>query len=613
MPQYSSTTTTPGGLTVTAVEDTETGQTTYTATTASGVSASKTVPNGTPPNSSDLLTAHNLTGVGDGVSGLFAQLSSSGATDIGSPSAAMGAVATVTREVNTQAKKAQAAATATDTAAPAAPTPPTPVTAASNPSPVPQTAPPLVTSPAPPAEVAPASDPGVVVGAPIATPTIEAKPLPAAPYVNADTAGEAAAQQNVAMMKTLDDTGIDAQIAANQRQADIIAEQETVSEESLAAEQAAFEAAAPDPIIDSGSDPVADLYTTPEALRASELLYVAPTPQENFRASEIAAQPEYDSPPTPQESFRSQEIAAQTAADDAEVAASAAASDARQLKGLTAAEAAAQAAQTAQDAANAAAKPDWRVRLSLAPNSTYLYNAGQGKDAGILKPLYETKGVIFPYTPAISVAYAAHYDPATLIHSNYKIFQYNSSSVDSITITCDFTAQDNAEADYLLAVIHFFKSVTKMFYGKDQNPMRGTPPPLCYLTGMGQFQFDQHPLAITGFTYTLPTDVDYIRTGKGTVVPGASAPSGGTGGTPSPTETRTTSSAAPVGGANPPPVFSGGSAKASVTYVPTKMQLSITAIPIVSRNDISNRFSLKDYATGGLLQGSISPNRGGIW
>ena len=471
----------------------------------------------------------------------------------------------------------------------------------------------VVQNPAPPAEVAPASDPAVVVGAPIATPTIEVKPLPAAPYVNTDTAGEAAAQQNVAMMKTLDESGIDAQIAANQRQADIIAEQETVSEESLAAEQAAFEAAAPDPIIDSGSDPVADLYTTPEALRASELLYVAPTPQENFRASEIAAQPEYDSPPTPQESFRSQEIAAQTAADDAEVAASAAASDARQLKGLTAAEAAAQAAQTAQDAANAAAKPDWRVRLSLAPNSTYLYNAGQGKDAGILKPLYETKGVIFPYTPAISVAYAAHYDPATLIHSNYKIFQYNSSSVDSITITCDFTAQDNAEADYLLAVIHFFKSVTKMFYGKDQNPMRGTPPPLCYLTGMGQFQFDQHPLAITGFTYTLPTDVDYIRTGKGTVVPGASAPSGGTGGTPSPTETRTTSSAAPVGGANPPPVFSGGSAKASVTYVPTKMQLSITAIPIVSRNDISNRFSLKDYATGGLLQGSISPNRGGIW
>jgi len=277
--------------------------------------------------------------------------------------------------------------------------------------------------------------------------------------------------------------------------------------------------------------------------------------------------------------------------------------------GLTGAKAATRAAATAQDAANAAAKPDWRVKLSLAPSSKYLYNVDG--DAGILKPLIKTNGVIFPYVPSISVTYAAHYDPATLIHSNYKIQQYNSSSVDNITITCDFTAQDTAEADYLLAVIHFFKSVTKMFYGKDKNPFRGTPPPLCYLTGLGQFQFDAHPLAVTGFTYTLPTDVDYIRTGAGTVVPGTPAPSGGTGSTSSPTDSRlATSPGLTAGGASPGPAFNKNSANASVTYVPTKMQLSITAVPIVSRNDISNRFSLKDYATGALLQ---SKNGGGIW
>ena len=53
-----------------------------------------------------------------------------------------------------------------------------------------------------------------------------------------------------------------------------------------------------------------------------------------------------------------------------------------------------------------------------------------------------------------------------------------------------------------------------MFYGQDQTPKPGTPPPLCFLTGLGDFQFQQHPLAITGFNYTLPTDVDYIRAGK---------------------------------------------------------------------------------------------------
>ena len=469
----------------------------------------------------------------------------------------------------------------------------------------------VVQNPAPPAEVAPASDPAVVVGAPIATPTIEVKPLPAAPYVNTDTAGEAAAQQNVAMMKTLDESGIDAQIAANQRQADIIAEQETVSEESLAAEQAAFEAAAPDPIIDSGSDPVADLYTTPEALRASELLYVAPTPQENFRASEIAAQPEYDSPPTPQESFRSQEIAAQTAADDAEVAASAAASDARQLKGLTAAEAATAGAATAQD--NSKSPGDWRVRLSLAPGANYLYKSTS--PPGILLPLRETDGVIFPYTPNIQVTYAAHYDPAELTHSNYKIFQYKNSSVDSIQITCEFTAQDTAEANYLLAVIHFFKSVTKMFYGQDGNPFRGTPPPLCYLTGLGQFQFDQHPLAVTGFNYTLPTDVDYIRSSStGTTVAGGSTPSGGSDPYPDAQSRRMAAASVQPAAAPSPPNFNFTAAtNTQATYVPTKMQIAITAVPIVSRADISKEFSLKDYATGALLQGSKRPGGGGIW
>jgi hypothetical protein len=48
------------------------------------------------------------------------------------------------------------------------------------------------------------------------------------------------------------------------------------------------------------------------------------------------------------------------------------------------------------------------------------------------------------------------------------------------------------------------------------------------------------------------------------------------------------------------------------TYVPTKITLSITAVPIVTRNDISNKFSLKQYATGSLLRGTKRAG-GGIW
>lgn len=278
--------------------------------------------------------------------------------------------------------------------------------------------------------------------------------------------------------------------------------------------------------------------------------------------------------------------------------------------GLTTAKAVTAGAPTKQD--TMIYPEDWRVRLSLAPGANYLYKSVS--PPGILLPLVKTSGVIFPYTPNIQVAYAAHYDPAEITHSNYKIFQYKGSSVDNITITCDFTAQDTAEANYLLAVIHFFRSVTKMFYGQDGNPFRGTPPPLCYLTGLGQFQFDQHPLAITGFNYTLPTDVDYVRASStGTTVAGGTTPSGGADPYPDAQSIRMAAAAVQPAAAPKPPNFNFNAAtNTQATYVPTKMQISITAIPIVSRADISKVFSLKEYATGALLQGS-KRSGGGIW
>ena len=258
---------------------------------------------------------------------------------------------------------------------------------------------------------------------------------------------------------------------------------------------------------------------------------------------------------------------------------------------------------TQQDISNFNNKEDWRVRLSLASGADYLYNSSE---PGILGPLVATNGVIFPYTPAISVAYAAQYDPTTLTHTNYKFYTYNSSSVDQITLSCDFTAQDVFEANYLLAVIHFFRSVTKMFYGQDPGPVPGTPPPLCYLTGLGAFQFDNHPLAITNFTYSLPTEVDYIRAGSTQEQPKSGA-------TSSRSKSRIQNAGLQAGATVAPPQFSGAYRVQEPTYVPTKIQISITAVPIVTRNDVSNNFSLRDYATGRLLRGSQLPSGGGFW
>ena len=265
---------------------------------------------------------------------------------------------------------------------------------------------------------------------------------------------------------------------------------------------------------------------------------------------------------------------------------------------------------TKDDSANFQQKPDWRARLSLAPNANYLYKVPSGQ-AGILAPLQSTDGVIFPYTPAISVTYSAGYDASDLIHSNYKVYQYKGSSVDTVSITADFTAQDTTEANYLLAVIHFFRSVTKMFYGQDKNPNNGVPPPLCYLSGFGAYTFDAHPLVVTNFTYTTPTDVDYIRAGSQTNQPGVNISQ----------QKPVLNSFVPrdmrisMSGLAPTvPNFTTQNTmiNSEATYVPTKIQLQVTCIPIVTRNDISNKFSLKEYATGALLRGS-KRSGGGIW
>ena len=281
-------------------------------------------------------------------------------------------------------------------------------------------------------------------------------------------------------------------------------------------------------------------------------------------------------------------------------------------QGLTGPKTNTQSQATQQDTDNFYQTGDWRVRLSLAPSADYLYKA-KGNE-GILLPLAATNGIIFPYTPNISVNYAAQYDPSDITHSNYKTFQYKSSSVDSFSMSCDFTAQDTFEANYLLAVIHFLRSVTKMFYGQDENPKNGTPPPLCYLTGLGAFQFDKHPLAITSFTYSLPTDVDYIRATNTTTTGGVNKSAGNTPINTTDVSSQRLGGLPPGGGSGAVNWQNTNSGSREPTYVPTKMQIQISAVPIVTRNDISRNFSLKDYATGNLLRGSKrKQGGGGIW
>jgi hypothetical protein len=298
------------------------------------------------------------------------------------------------------------------------------------------------------------------------------------------------------------------------------------------------------------------------------------------------------------------------AAEDAQIAADEAAKGDAAAFNTTSGVSAAQLAP-AKQAQEFKQKQDWRVRLSLAPSASYLYKvAGPGD---LLEPLKATDGVIFPYTPTINASYRANYEASEVTHSNYKLQFYKNSSVDDISITAEFTAQDTIEANYMLAVIHFFKSVTKMFYGQDKDPRAGTPPPLVYLSGYGAYQFDNHPLVVTQFTYNLPNDVDYIRAGSTNSWGGSSVEAyGNKSNAYVPALNRLFGSGLSKGGVKPKPAFGVNLASQDATYVPTKISLTINMAPMVTRNDISKNFSLADYATGKLIRGS-KRNGGGIW
>jgi len=201
---------------------------------------------------------------------------------------------------------------------------------------------------------------------------------------------------------------------------------------------------------------------------------------------------------------------------------------------------------------------DWRLRLSVAPKSSMLYNLNTSK---LLSPLRDTDGVIFPITSNIQVTHTAKYSPQSLTHSNYGMHFYEGSEVGQIMISGDFPIQNIEEGQYLLAAIYFFRAATKMYWGTDD--YAGSPPPMLFLNGYGSHYFPNVSCVVTQFMHSMPDGVDYIDI-------------------PSPDDDGTK------------------------TRLPTLSQLQVTVQPILSRTK-AHEFDLEKFA-GGLL---ITGERGG--
>lgn len=183
---------------------------------------------------------------------------------------------------------------------------------------------------------------------------------------------------------------------------------------------------------------------------------------------------------------------------------------------------------------------DWRVRI----------NANFSLFGGAFPRLSETNGVVWPYNPSISIATKANYSTLDPVHNNYPFQAYKNSSVEDITIAGDFSCETDADAAYWIEATTFFKSATKMFFGKSANA--GNPPIICNLSGYGPGVLNSVPVIVKSFNVELAEDVNYIKC---------------------------------------------SSTNFGVTWVPIISKISVTVSPIYNRTRL-RQFSLQQYANG---------------
>ena len=256
---------------------------------------------------------------------------------------------------------------------------------------------------------------------------------------------------------------------------------------------------------------------------------------------------------------------------------------------------------------------DWRVRLSLANWTSF-------KSSPVLAPLKDAGGLIFPYTPKINIHSGASYTPVPTIHTNYTFQAFKNSDPGSISITAPMYVSDVTEGLYWIAMVHYLRSLTKMFTGND--PKAGNPPPVIMLNGYGNYVFKNVPVVVTSIDIQLDDKSDYIGVpvvgsaagniaGTADAIGGLANSVGGAfgsafGGAVGSATSIISSVAGGVGQvAGLLGSFGiGGTTSGGISHVPTKSTFTVKLQPIYSRNS-ARKFSLDRFVGGGYLNNNF--------
>jgi hypothetical protein len=154
---------------------------------------------------------------------------------------------------------------------------------------------------------------------------------------------------------------------------------------------------------------------------------------------------------------------------------------------------------------------DNRVKIRVPSDYLTQLTAGSWRNE-----LREFGGIIFPYTPQITLEHKAEYTSQNPTHSNYTLQFYKTSSVGEITITGKFTVQNDKDALVYLATTHLLSALTKMRWGGiGGDADSGAPPPVCRLDAYGTFMLKNVPVVISSFKHDLPDDVDFYTITSG--------------------------------------------------------------------------------------------------
>jgi hypothetical protein len=212
---------------------------------------------------------------------------------------------------------------------------------------------------------------------------------------------------------------------------------------------------------------------------------------------------------------------------------------------------------------------DTRARL-IVPTS---YVDTSLKTASPTWALNFNQGILFPYTPQITLERTATWTPQSITHSNYNFYSYKNSSVGAIRVSAKFTVQNDQDAGIYVSNMLLLNALTKIPFGDE--PFAGSPPPVCRFSAYGGFMIDNVPVVVANFTQELPDSVDYYSISKQRVAEDV-----------------------------------------SYTYfnsyansVPTLSTIGITLIPVYSRYEQMS-FRLSDFMQGTLSRQGNTPGKG---